>query len=458
MCRSSLFKSFLLLFACFLTPFNTLKSWPAHPLISGAALQHHPHWKKASPVATKTLEQFVIDNKSALSIFLSDQEKWSIENIPHYIPMPTELAFNALVADSEALTHFLKAIRINPNVKVPLYLHIPPGSSTNFPVIGAEAVTTLSNTSGMNTGTYVGLEPGMLVDPFMVLNSANDEPDYGFDLGLFEDNNTDYGKTYGFGKQTFGNPNLEYSSQAPFHMGFYHEPGIVFKFAPFLHKTFLNYRHNQFRALAEFAFRHNEPYWGYRFLGWSMHFLADATMPYHVRPLPGYSTLRMLWINFKSMLGFKKAQRNAIQLVSNRHTAIEDYLQQRLVDIYRTANYADPLYQALISNPAIETVGTDYLVANASRSAFEVSKAFDKAVRRGLPDEMVNDPSIEVSRHDRIKDIAVYALESRGAKRVEQLEKSAIERFTYLGMVLRSMLSSMDEELKDSFKTAQNQQ
>ena len=42
------------------------------------------------------------------------------------------------------------------------------------------------------------------------------------DIGLFADNGTDFGQGYGFGIQPFGNPNLEYSSQAPFHMGFYH--------------------------------------------------------------------------------------------------------------------------------------------------------------------------------------------------------------------------------------------
>lgn len=429
---------------------NGLKAWPAHPLIAGAALKNHPHWKNALPVEAKTLEQFVVDNKTALVDFLATFEQWSIANLPHYIATPDDLAFDESVSDQEALKRFLMALRLNPGIKVPLYLHVPVGSSSSLPEIDPQQVTTLTNLSGMNAGVYVGLKPGMEVDPFLVLLTANDEPDYGFDLGLFEDNQTDYGRIYGFGNQTFGNPNLEYSSQAPFHMGFYYESAIVFKFAPFLHKTFLNYRHNQFRALAEFAFRQKEHYWGYRFLGWSMHYLADATMPYHVKPLPGYSTIRMLWVNMKSMMGFEKAQRNAVQLVSNRHTAIEDYLQQRLIEIYRTNSFDDPLYQSLTIDQTLEEVGTDYLVKNAAYNAVKATKVFDKAVRKSLPNDMVNDPSVEVSRHERIKDIAQYTREVMSKKRVSTLEKAVAEHFVYLGMVLRSMISTMDNK-PDSF-------
>lgn len=435
---------------------SKLNAWPAHPLLSGAALRDHQHWKSAVPVQTKTLAQFVIDNKESLASFLATQENWSKSNIPYHVEAPEALSFSAEVSDEAALRHFFLAVRVNPNIKAPLYLHIAPGNHSSFSEINPAEVTTLTNLSGMKSGTYVALEPGIFIDPYLVLATANDEPDYGFDLGLFEDNNTDYGKIYGFGQQTFGNPNLEYSSQAPFHMGFYHEPGIVFKFAPFLHKTFLNYRYNQYRALALFAFQNNEPYWGYRFLGWSMHYLADATMPYHVRPLPGYSTLRMLWVNFKSMLGFEKAQRNAIQLVSNRHTAIEDYLQQRMVSIYQTSNFEDPLYQALTANQSIQEIGIYSLVGEVSKSAFEASGKFDKAVRRGLPDEMVNDPKVEVSQHERIGDIAEYTREVRRSDRIEMLEKQAIERFAYLGMVLRNMLSTFDSELIKSQKEAKN--
>ena len=163
---------------------------------------------------------------------------------------------------------------------------------------------------------YVWINEGELAHPPDVLTTANNEPDYGIDLGLFKDNMTIQGKQFGFEKQPFGNPNLDYSSQAPFHMSFYHETQFLYRFEPTLKHTFLEQRVNQFRELAIFAFKHDQPYWGWRFLGWSMHYATDATMPYHSKPLPGYSIIQLLWINLKAAPGFRKARRNAIPLFS----------------------------------------------------------------------------------------------------------------------------------------------
>ena len=156
------------------------------------------------------------------------------------------------------------------------------------------------------------------------------------------------------------------------------------------------------------------------------------------------------------MLGFKEARQKAIQLVSNKHTAVEEYLQHRLVDIYSSGNFNDPLYQALMANPAIESVGHDYLVVSASKEAFKDSRDFDQAVRKGLPYDMVNDPTVETSNHGRLTDIIAYTSEVIKAEQIEQLEKICIKRFTHLGMVLRSMLSTIDHEINEMKLTANN--
>ena len=61
-----------------------------------------------------------------------------------------------------------------------------------------------------------------------VLATAADEPDYGHDINLFSDNPGEAGQRYGFGTQPFGDPRFEFSSQAPFHMGFYHEAAVIY--------------------------------------------------------------------------------------------------------------------------------------------------------------------------------------------------------------------------------------
>jgi hypothetical protein len=63
-------------------------------------------------------------------------------------------------------------------------------------------------------------------------------------------------------------------------------------------------------------------------MGWGMHYLGDVSMPYHSKPLPGVSTLRMIWINLKAILGFPKSRGNAVQLVSNKHTVYEEFQVQ----------------------------------------------------------------------------------------------------------------------------------
>ena len=92
------------------------------------------------------------------------------------------------------------------------------------------------------------------------------------DIGLFEDNGTPFGKVYGFGSQPFGNPNLDYGSQAPFHMGFYHLDWLARLAQPDLLRTFPLWRIALFGELADMAFRTGPPIGGGAFWG------GDCTM------------------------------------------------------------------------------------------------------------------------------------------------------------------------------------
>ena len=120
--------------------------------------------------------------------------------------------------------------------------------------------------------TFVRLRAGDSVAPLVVLASASDEPDYGLDLNLWEDTPSEWGARYGFGQIPFGNPNLEFSTQAPFHMGYYHESSTIYMAAGFLKRTYPLLRIHQYAGLSELAFRTGHPYWGWRFAG-----LARAT-------------------------------------------------------------------------------------------------------------------------------------------------------------------------------------
>ncbi|HEV7375731.1 MAG TPA: hypothetical protein VGN95_13510 [Pyrinomonadaceae bacterium] len=75
----------------------------------------------------------------------------------------------------------------------------------------------------------------------------------------------------------FGNPAVNISTQAPFHMGFYHQSALVYLAAPFVARTYPLLRVHQFFGLAELALRTGHPYWGWRLAGNAAHYVQDLT-------------------------------------------------------------------------------------------------------------------------------------------------------------------------------------
>lgn len=51
------------------------------------------------------------------------------------------------------------------------------------------------------------------------------------------------------------------------------------------------YRAELYAELARGAFRTGHPYWGFRFLAWSIHYIQDVTQPWHTELLPNFSFL-----------------------------------------------------------------------------------------------------------------------------------------------------------------------
>ncbi len=421
-------------------------AWEEHPIMAKAALEDNPYWKTADSVMAKSLKTFLLETSAELAVFLEKQESWSRQNLPNYLHRPDALAFDANGGEEDIVNRFLYAIRLNPNIRLPLYLYTMPGAETgNSPIAELDQITTLPQRKGQYSATYVFLHEGEVVHPFSVLTGANSEPDYGFDLGLFEDNNTEYGSFYGFGEQPFGNPNLPYGSQAPFHMQFFHEAGIVYKFAPFMNNTFLDYRVHLFRDLSVFAFENQQEYWGWRFLGWSMHYAADATMPYHSKPLPGVSVLKMLWINLKAILGFPQATRNAVQLVSNKHTIIEGYQAQEIRRAFLANENDHPFFQALKNPEPHVPFSNDFLKDVAAKGAVDNARSFDRAIKRNFPSYMVKDPGVEVLDLPEFNTIAEQMRNERPEAAVE-LNQALAERFKSLSMTIISLFYSVVEE------------
>ena len=240
------------------------------------------------------LESFLAKEKDKIGELLKAEEAWAVSNVKAYPPLPSALDF-LKSKEPDFRLRFLKALRLNPEMKLPLYLMVLPGS----PVPSKQPIPRLALSvlkHDFQNMIYVPLNPGEKISALEVLATASDEPDNGLDIGVWEDNDTSFGKEYGYGKQPFGNPKLDYGTQAPFHMGFYHESSIVYKAAPSFQKAFPEQRAHLFHSLAKLAFQTGHPYWGYRFAGWGLHYVQDMTMPYHTTIMPGRMTITMLSI------------------------------------------------------------------------------------------------------------------------------------------------------------------
>src|SRR5690606_23689473 len=313
-----------------------------------------PELARLAPVRVESLEAFVSAEAESLARLLDEQEAWARRNVPDYPWRPDALRFPATGAwdPAELRRRVVAAPPLAPGSRRALYLQRLPGEpgdgrDGDRPTLASRDVTTLARDHVVDKAKYVALREGESVTPIAVLATASDEPDYGLDIGLWADNGTAHGGAYGFGKQPFGNPALEFGTQAPFHMGFYHESPIIYAAAGFLKRTFPEYRIHLWKTLARHALRSGHEYWGWRFAGWALHYLQDLTQPYHARVLPDVGTVRMLWINALHMAGWPDARHRAVRLVWNRHRALENFPRTALIAGYREAAGAGPLTAAL---------------------------------------------------------------------------------------------------------------
>ena len=399
---------------------SNANAWSEHSLITYPILKTMPEVAEQAPIKVETLAEFVAAESEGLEELLATNEAWLRQNFPYYKPRPDALAFDA--TDKDLFTSFIHAIRINPNARVNPYIQLLPGQDKQGRRrMGASEVAVFSNLDHYNTMTFVEVKSGEMVTPIEVVVSANDDPDNGLDIGLFEDSNTEIGKLYGFGKQAFGNPALEYSSQAPFHMGFYHESSVLFTLAPFLRDTFPDYRVHMYKALSEYAFRTGHDYWGWRFMGWGMHYIGDIAQSYHSTLQPGVSTASSLWINAKDMMGFPQGKLDAIQLLSNRHLVLEEFQEIITKQAYETNDFSSALFRALEQDaPVVEYTDTTFVDVFA-KTSYDKSDKLADYLERWVPEKLVSDPSFEVDGSKEVEMIVDMIRDQHGEAGVTKM-------------------------------------
>jgi hypothetical protein len=103
------------------------------------------------------------------------------------------------------------------------------------------------------------------------------------------------------------------------------------------------YRAALYAKLSEGAFQTGHPYWGYRFLAWSIHYVQDMTQPWHTVFVPGFSFLR-----------FSKARMR--HEIASLHYLTEAFVDTWLLEQVKTLE-SEPLRpsRALASSPSDST-------------------------------------------------------------------------------------------------------
>lgn len=426
-----------------LTPMCAL-AWGDHGVAAYRALEAMPEVAQSSPVVVEPLDTFLKAEERSLEALLESQEAWARANLNAYPQRPAALAFkaNAKRTDAERKQAFLQALRVAGDSRFALYLQPDPADPAELgPPLAYIAVHTLPEPA--NTALrFASVKPDQVVTVRNVVATAAQEPDLGLDINLFDDSPSAWGPTYGFGKLPFGNPAVNYSTQAPFHMGFFHEDRIVYLAAPFLKRTFPVLRTHQYATLAALAFRTGHPYWGWRFTGLALHYVQDLTQPYHASLAPGHSTLSLLTTNLMAMLGRTRAKEELIVLLSNRHLALEKYQAETLWTASTTGQSDHPMLRALRDpgGDARYPAWSDLYVRDVvAAQAKAYANTLDAIVVNAMPRQYVMDPAYDFGEHEANITLRETLLKTDPAK-IGPLNSSIAELLGHFGAHSRNAI------------------
>ncbi len=432
------------LFILLLLVSSPVQAWELHTLLAQPVFSSMEEVAYADDVIVTSLEEFLILAELHLEETLQKEEVWAREHLEFYAPLPDSLAFHANNNENTVRQRFAKAIRINPESKLISYFQLLPGADAGaYPLLVPEDVTPLKENDGFYNVVFVELTPGDKIDPLSVLVSANHEPDLGMDIGLYANNDTEWGKMYGMGTQPFGDAKLEYGSQAPFHMGLYHEAVLINMIAPFIRKCYPEYRIHLYKTLSELAFSLGHDYWGWRFMGWGLHYLADLVQPYHAQALPGVGTLKMILMNVMDLMGSSGMKDRAIRLVSNRHMAIE-LLERQLLERAYLENDSGYLHFQTLSSSGTVPHYMDMIPREIiTKKSHSRAKRLDKIIAENFPEQLVSDPQYQLGKFPQKNELIDVLQNSEKPGALENLELELNDILTEFSIYGRSYARSI---------------
>jgi hypothetical protein len=335
-------------------------AWSNHGLSTYIAVGKDQKIMAQKNVKVESLQQFLEANKKELAPLIAELNK----QLQSKYPFPTQsidpkldLSFKSELSGDALKLSFLKSLRISTRSKYANFIQDIPGANLSaFNKMERSKVSIISAIE-LARKDFLEIKKDDEISPQVALASYVDEPDFGMDTGLFSDSKDSSGKAiedgqiYGFGAQPFGNPALEYGTQAPFHIHFQFsgaENVVVSIGQPGAKKTYTPMRLQQFSTLSKFAFSKGHSYWGFRFAGWALHYVQDLTQPYHSSLCPGHNPFSLLGAGVSS-----SAKAQLLNEVTALHTAIEEYQFKVLVHALES-NKLDNISPSALKDPSLE--------------------------------------------------------------------------------------------------------
>lgn len=388
-------KYFIFILLILISP---LYAWDSHFLLTYAALKDMPEIRQSSTVTAESLESFLQKEKNGLVNLLRENEKWALVNVPLYPPLPANLVFTGKNDSKSLQLQFLEAIRVNPTLRYPLFIQYRPEQAVVHPLAPKNVMLKEVEQFPWIRANYIRLgsiQEEDKVFPLDIISTAADEPDYGMDLNLWEDNDSWFGKLYKLGLQPFGQGAWLSIGQVVFHTAYYYEPFIYYWAAPSFKRAYVEYRLHLFLGLSQYAFQTGHLYWGYRFLGWALHYAQDLTQPYHSKAFPGVSTVKPLIFYLVKQLGYSSLHENNWIVLGNHHLALEGYQYELIKEEIEKKDNNELLIRALSDSkhdthyPAFND---SYLKQIVAKESYAKADSIAKVLTDTFPRKYISNP------------------------------------------------------------------
>ncbi len=342
-------------------------------------------------VEAESLDHFLESEKVNLVALLAAEERWLGRHLDYYPQLPETLKFAGKSTGPSLRQEFLHALRVNTNLSYSLFVQPPAGAShEGRPAVSTEEVS-LVKLDFANL-PFQALTEGESVAVSEVFATASDEPDHGMDIELFSNNTGTLGAIYGLGEQPFGNDKVDYGTQAPFHMGFFHESFLIKLMAKFSQKSLVAYRIHLYQTLARFAFAYGHPYWGYRFAGWAVHYIQDLDVPYHASMAPGVplAELAFIW-----SFGSTEKKAGLINLLTTKHAVFETFV--RVASAKAVASSNTPDWAAALEDESDDDwqacLSLDYVKDVVAKRGYDRAGGLDRFIKSDFPASIVQNPN-----------------------------------------------------------------